>query len=111
VYVPACRGVSWSRFNDASGQFEPTNAEGCGPLSPAVKVGVEGREFAVDVPLPPLPEVGFHVLRPTVVYGVKCTNERPFPLASCERVESIDGPQFVVRNRGTATVIEPAKKP
>ena len=111
VYVPSCRGVSWSRFNDATGQFEPTNADGCGPLSSAVKVGTEGREFTVDVPLPPLPAVGFHVLRPTVVYGVKCSEERPFPLAKCERIESVDGPQFVVRSRGSATVVTPPEKP
>lgn len=109
VYVPACRGVSWSRFNGETGAYEPTNADGCGPLSSAIRVGSEGLEFKVDVPLPPVPAVGFHVLRPTVVYGLKCMEETPFPLASCERVETVDGPQVLVRGRGTAEVLKPAK--
>jgi len=110
VFVPACRGVSWARFNDTTGQFEATNAEACGALSNAIKVGSDGHAFTVDVPLPPLPEVGFHLLRPTVVYGVKCKEESPFPLSGCERVGSMDGPQIAVRSRGSA-VSETAAKP
>lgn len=110
VFVPACRGVSWARFNDATGRFETTNAETCGALSNAIKVGPEGQTFTVDVPLPPLPKVGFHLVRPTVVYGLKCKEEAPFPLAGCERIGSVDGPQIAVRSRGSA-VNESVAKP
>jgi len=109
VHVPACRGVSWSIFSPDTGKFEATAAPSCGPLSPAIRIDEDGREFLVDVPLPPLPSVGFHILRPTVVFGEKCANEVPFPLAKCARMESVDGPQFVVRNQGVAAVKTPSR--
>lgn len=105
VFVPACKGVTWARFDAETGAYQPTFSSGCGPLANAIKIDAEGTEFAVDMALPPLPDVGFHLLRATVVYGVKCKEERPFPMAKCERIESLDGPQIVVRNRGVATPI------
>ena len=104
VHVPSCRGVSWFLFNPDSGEFEATAASACGPLSPAIRIDEEGREFSVDVPLPALPAVGFHVVRPTVVFGEKCADQTPFPLAKCASLGSMDGPQFVVRNQGSAAV-------
>ena len=108
VHVPSCRGVSWFLFNADTGKFEATAASACGPLAPAIRLDEDGREFLVDVPLPVLPFVGFHVLRPTVVYGEKCTDKVPFPLAKCARLASADGPQFIVRNQGSAAVKDPA---
>ncbi len=105
VFVPACRGVTWSRFDAEAGKFEPTFATGCGPLTNAIRVDAAGVEFEVDMPLPPLPDVGFHLLRPTVVYGLKCKDETPFPLAKCESIESVDGPQILVRNRGAGVPV------
>ena len=102
VFVPACRGVSWVRFDPSSESYKPTPAPPCGPLSPAIKVGAEGRSFKVDVPLPPLPDVGFHMLRPTVVVGEKCKDETPFPVASCVNDRAVEGTQVVVRDSGTA---------
>ena len=106
VFVPACRGVSWARFDASKGTFEPTPAPPCGPLSPAVKVEAEGHKFTVDVPLPPVPGVGFHMLRPTVVVGQKCKDETPFPVADCVGVRALQGPQVLVRDRGTAVPIQ-----
>ena len=110
VFVPACRGVSWARFDPSTATFEPTPAPPCGPLSPAVKVEAEGHKFKVDVPLPPLPDVGFHMLRPTIVIGRKCKDKLPFPVAECASVQAIDGPQVMVRDRGTAVPIRAENK-
>lgn len=107
VHVPSCRGVSWFLFSPDTGTFEATAAPACGPLSPAIRIDEEGREFMIDVPLPALPSVGFHILRPTVVFGEKCTDQVPFPLAKCAQMGSVDGPQFVVRNQGSAAVKVP----
>ena len=106
VFVPACRGVSWDLFDPSSETFEPTPAPPCGPLGPAVKVDGEGQRFTVDVPLPPLPSVGFHMLRPTVVVGRKCKDEAAFPVAECVDVRAVKGPQVMVRDRGTAVPIQ-----
>ena len=106
LFIPACRGVSWARFDPATESFEPTPAPVCGPLSPAIKVGTEGHTFKVDVPLPPLPDVGFHVLRPTIVVGKKCKEKAPFPVAGCVGVRAVSGPQLMVRDRGTAVPVQ-----
>lgn len=105
VFVPACRGVSWSVFDADSGQFEGTAPSACGPLSVAVKVGPEGHEFTLDAALPRLPDVGFYVVIPSIVYGKKCKEETPFPLASCAQTETIKGPQMVVRPRDEAAAV------
>ena len=110
VFVPACRGVSWHRFDPESAAFEPTPAPACGPLTPALKIDSAGQTFTVDVPLPPLPDVGFHMLRPTVVVGMKCKEETPFPLAACSGVESVKGPQVLVRGRGSAVPISSVRE-
>lgn len=105
LFVPACRGVSWVRFEPSTESFEPTPAPACGPLSPAIKVGPQGHVFTVDVPLPPVPDVGFHMLKPTITVGEKCEEERPFPVAGCVAVRAVEGPQVMVRDRGTAVPV------
>jgi len=107
VHVPACRGVSWFLFNSDSGKFEATAASACGAMAPAIRIDEKGQEFAIDVSLPALPSVGFHILRPTVVFGEKCTEQVPFSLAKCADMRSIDGPHLVIRNQGTASVRSP----
>jgi hypothetical protein len=109
IFVPACRGVSWSIFNGDSGRFEATAASVCEPLMSAIKIDKSGHLFAIDVVLPPLPGVGFHILRPTLVYGVKCLDETPFPLAQCGQVSAVGGPQLVVRNRGAVRALDSVK--
>jgi hypothetical protein len=109
IFVPACRGVSWSIFNRDSGRFEATLASVSEPLMSAIKIDKGGHLFTIDVALPPLPGVGFHILRPTLVYGLKCLDETPFPLAQCGQISAVDGPQLVVRNRGTVRTLGPVK--
>ena len=110
VHIPACRGVTWSLFNAETGDFRPAHAPGCGALESAIRVDAEGQFFPVDAQLPPLPDVGFHILRPTVVYGLKCKEKAPFPMASCAFIGTVDGPQIAVRNRGAAVPVAPAKR-
>ena len=110
VHIPSCRGVTWSLFDPSTGDFRPAHAPGCGSLEPAIRVDAAGHAFPVDAQLPPLPDVGFHVLRPTVVYGLKCKDETPFPMASCASVESVDGPQILVRDRGAAVPVATEKR-
>jgi hypothetical protein len=100
VHVPACRGVTWDRFDDEKGVFVAVPGETCHALSNAIKIDSDGHSFSVNVRLPPLPETGFHMVRPVVVYGLKCKDEAPFPLASCGDFGVVKGPQFVLRNRG-----------
>ena len=109
VHVPSCRGVLWDRFNPKSGEFERAQAPVCSGMKDAVEIDSEGRTFTIDVALPPLPEVGFHVVRPVVVYGTKCTEKAPFPLSLCSDVQVVRGPQMVVRNRGAAVLLTPPK--
>ena len=108
VFVPTCRGVTWQRFDAGSQAFIPTAPSACGALSPAVKVTSEGVAFDVDVPLPPLPPEGFHLLIPTVVVGQGCEEGVPFPLANCTSMEAIQGPQVLMRARGTAVPLSVA---
>ena len=110
VHIPSCRGVTWSLFDAETGNFQPAHAPGCGALDSAIRVDAAGHSFPIDAQLPPLPNVGFHVLRPTVVYGLKCKDETPFPISRCATVESIDGPQILVRNRGAAVQIANEKR-
>ena len=110
VHIPSCRGVTWSLFDATNGEFRPAHAPGCGSLEPAIRVDTSGRSFPVDAQLPPLPDVGFHVLRPTVVYGLKCKDKAPFPVASCAAIESVDGPQILVRDRGAAVPVATEKR-
>lgn len=111
VHVPACRGVSWLLFNSDSGKFESTAAPACGAMAPAIRIDEKGQEFTVDVPLPVLPSVGFHILRPTVVFGEKCTDQVPFSLARCTDIQSVSGPQLVIRNQGAASLRGPDPRP
>ena len=110
VHIPSCRGVTWSLFDAVTGDFRPAHSPGCGSLESAIRVDDAGHSFPVDAQLPPLPDVGFHVLRPTVVYGLKCKDKAPFPIASCAVIESVDGPQFLVRNRGAAVPVTTEKR-
>lgn len=111
VHVPACRGVLWDRFNPTSGEFEPTSAPVCSGIKDAIRIDIDGRKFHLDVALPTLPDVGFHVVRPAVVYGLKCAGKAPFPLSACRDINVVRGPQMIVRNRGAAVVLEPLKTP
>jgi hypothetical protein len=108
VFVPACRGLTWMLFDADSAQFLPTAPKACGALAPAMKVGSQGLKFQVDVALPALPKVGFHLLRPRVVIGLKCKEKAPFPLAECGDIKVVYGPQIMVRNLGAATVSRPS---
>lgn len=105
VHVASCRGVLWDLFDPINMVFEPASAPVCGGMEPAHRIDEKGRSFQLDAALPALPDVGFHVVRPVVVYGVKCRDNAPFSLAGCAEIKSIRGPQMVVRNRGSAVPI------
>ena len=104
VFVPACRGVSWALFDVETERFEPTAPTACGPAESAIAIDKAGVEFELDVPLPPLPEVGFHILQPTVIVGRKCRTEAPFYLAGCKDLQAVKGPQMLIRSRGPAAL-------
>jgi len=111
VHIPACRGVLWDRFNQETGEFELAQAPVCAGMKDAIRVDDKGRKFAVDAALPALPDVGFHILRPVVVYGTKCAEKAPFPLSKCGDIHVVRGPQMVVRNRGAAVPLETPETP
>jgi len=100
VHMPTCRGMNWEWFDQEQGQFVLVPGGPCGPMGPAVEISAEGRLFSVDVRLPPLPESGFHIVRPSVVVGHNCVGETPFPVARCEKIETVHGPQMTLRHRG-----------
>ena len=107
VHVPSCRGVNWDLFNPEIGVFEPAVVPPCEEMKPAILIDKDGRRFQMNATLPPLPKVGFHVVRPVVVYGVKCNEKVPFPLSRCAEIRTKKGPQMVVRSRGSAVEIVP----
>jgi hypothetical protein len=111
VHVPACRGVTWDRFDDEKGVFVAVPGETCHALADAIKIDSEGHSFVVNVRLPPLPKEGFHVVRPVVVYGLKCKDETPFPLSACDDFGVVKGPQLILRNRGLRGEQEAEKTP
>ena len=111
VHVPACRGVTWDRFDDEKGEFVAVPGETCHGLANAIKIDSEGHSFMINVRLPPLPEEGFHVVRPVVVYGMKCKDEAPFPLSACGDFGVVKGPQLVLRNRGLGSTQNTSKSP
>ncbi len=111
VFVAACRGVQWELFNPNSNDFEPTMVPACEETKPAHQIDANGQLFSLTARLPPLPDVGFHVVRPIVVYGEKCRENVPFSMAGCESVATVFGPQIAVRNRGTAVPVASSKMP
>jgi hypothetical protein len=106
IFMPACRGITWSVFNPEINEFESTAPDSCGPTVTALKIGPDGKQFELDVPLGPLPETGFHIVQPTIYYALKCREELPFEVAGCESLRAKKGPQMVVRNRGSAVPIQ-----
>ena len=108
VYVPSCRGVLWDLFNPETRLFEPALVPACEGMKPAIRIDEEGHRFPLNAALPPLPDVGFHVVRPVVVYGLKCSENAPFPLSGCAEVKAETGPQTVVRTRGAVVEISPS---
>ena len=110
VHIASCRGVQWELFNPETKVFEPAMTPACEGLKPAFRIDQKGRTFRLDAMLPPLPDVGFHVVRPVVVFGSKCTDNVPFPLADCGDLSSVSGPQMSVRHRGAAVPISSSKE-
>ena len=108
VYVPACRGILWDLFNPETRLFEPAVVPACDGMKPAIRVDEEGHRFQLNASLPPFPKVGFHVVRPVVVYGLKCAENLPFPLSDCAEIKAEKGPQMVVRTRGSVVEISPS---
>ena len=110
VHIAACRGVQWELFDPKTKVFEPAMTQTCEGLKTAFLIDQNGRSFQLDAILPPLPDVGFHVVRSVVVFGSKCNDNVPFPMAECERLDAAHGPQMVVRNRGAAVPKVASKK-
>ena len=108
VYVPSCRGVLWDLFNPETRKFEPATVPACEGMKPAIRIDEEGHHFQLEAALPPLPDVGFHVVRPVVVYGLKCRGKVPFQLSECADIRTETGPQAVIRTRGSVAEISPS---
>jgi hypothetical protein len=94
VFMPACAGVSWERFDVEAQQFVPLPTPPCGPLAPALVVGKVGLSVALGTPLP---GKGMHVVRSVVVVAERCDANTPFPLAACVGLSHQYGPNQVVR--------------
>jgi len=94
VYMPACAGVNWERFDKEIGKFVPIPTPPCGPLKPAILVGSQGVQATLSQTLP---QRGLHVVRAVVVIAKSCIKSKPFPLASCTEVTHHFGPNQVVR--------------
>lgn len=92
VSVPACRGVVWERFSAEDNRYVSVSTAACGPASDALPVTATGRRFDIDGKV----KEG-DVVRPVVVVGSGCAAERPFDLAGCRAVESVEGPTITVR--------------
>jgi hypothetical protein len=94
VFVPACGGVGWERFDENTGKFVALPTPPCGPLKPAIVVGSDGLQATLSATLP---GAGMHVVRAVVVFSEKCTENKPFPLADCSELAHVFGPNQVVR--------------
>ena len=92
VHIPMCRGVSWERFDEDRSVYVAVPADPCGGLSPARTLDKEATRFGLSAPV----DTG-DVVRAIVVVGHGCENGRPFPLAACERVETVVGPTMTVK--------------
>jgi hypothetical protein len=96
VFIPACAGVGWERFDEKAGLFVAVPTVPCGPLEPAIQVGPEGVQATMSVPL----GAGeMHVVRAVVLIARKCTENTPFPLAGCTGLSHHFGPNQVVRSK------------
>ena len=94
VFVPACGGVGWERFDEKAGEFVAIPTRPCGPLKPAIVVGSDGLQATLEATLP---SPGLHVVRSVVVFSEKCAENKPFPLAGCTGIVHLFGPNQVVR--------------
>lgn len=92
LWVPACRGLSWEAFDPQSNRYTPLPSPVCGPLQPAIKIDKDGTEFALDVD-----PGAAQAVRAVVVYGQGCKDERPFPMADCKKVASLEGAPAMIR--------------
>lgn len=99
VFMPACGGVSWERFDLAAKRFLPVPGLPCGPLKPAIRVGPEGIQATLKAALPPAPDGGVHVVRAIAIVARNCRENTPFPLAACEAISHHVGPNQVVHGR------------
>ena len=88
VVVPACRGISWERFDTASGRFQAVAGAPCASGSGTRSVGPAGVTLTVPDPAP----VG--VVRATVVVGVGCAPDLPLEVAGCSRIEGLSTEQI-----------------
>ena len=99
LYMPACAGVSWERFDQESGEFVPVSNSPCGPMAPAILVDDQGIKAELSGLLPSAGQGGIHVVRAVVVFAEKCSDNKPFPLARCEGVGRLFGPNQTVHTR------------
>jgi len=96
VFMPSCRGVTWERFDEEKVKFVALPAAPCGPLTPPILVGPEGVVATLEGVVLPFIEEGIHVVRAVVVTAQKCKKDKPFPLAACEGLTQVYGPNQVV---------------
>jgi hypothetical protein len=90
VALPACRAVSWERWNPKTEQFVLLSEAPCGPMAPAIWVDQQGRDWTAPEELG---LVAGDRVRVQVVVGLGCNTDRPLPLevAGCSEIVQVLG--------------------
>ena len=84
IWLPACRGVMWERFNSNTEQFEWLALGPCEDSTLPERIDSAGKSVAAPVGV----QSGDR-LRVTVVVGVECKPDRPMEIAQCVRFEQM----------------------
>ncbi len=100
AHIPVCRGVSWEVFDEEKAAFQALSGPPCGPSAPAVEVGVDGLLYTFDATLAGAQSGRVSVVRAVVVYGEKCSFNKPFSLSQCADIRRVYGPNIVIHPSG-----------
>ena len=92
AFVPACRGVTWERFDTEERAFVPIAGPACAAGEAALRLEAEAVRFVA----PELSFSGAVTVRPVVVVGVGCQEGLPLELAGCQRVVPVSGPTIAL---------------
>ena len=92
VFLAACRGVSWERFDVDAAGYVALESLPCDADGPAVLV----TEVGLRLPMETAPANG-SVVRAVVVVGTGCTAGMPLPVAGCKSVVAVSSGNHTVR--------------
>ena len=104
VFLPACRGVVWHRYDAGEDAWVVGTPAPCGAVSDAWVVEEEPRAFSAPDGL-----VKGDVIRPVFTVGKGCQEGQPMALANCQSVHTQTGPNVTVRGppAGQPVAIDP----